>query len=403
MRRAGDNQRESESASSTHEKPASNAASEKPPARIEGEPSGPPRVWVILSDKHGDNAQALRVAAALGWDFERKFVQMKEPFVLGKPRVRPSLDHIDGDRSDALEPPWPDLIITIGRRPSSVALWVRHQSGGHAKIVLIGKTSGPIERFDLVIASGESSFPPLSNVVDVTLPLMSIDTEAIAAAGEAWRPRLAALPRPLIAMLVGGATGPFVYNRAVVERLIRTATEVMADTGGSVYITTSRRTPQSAVAALEDGLPAGARIFTWAPEVADNPFKGLLALADGFIVTGDSISMMVEVILCRKPLVIFPVPVSFIGSLDRWRRAFIRKLYAKSDGGWIDRLRRPVAGLFYRLRLANPTRDFAAFHQLLIDRGWAVPMGQGFPQPRREIPDDLSRVVASIKALYGPS
>ena len=403
MSRAGDNQRESETAPSAHEKPAGNALSEKPQARTERDPSGPPRVWVILSDKHGDNAQALRVAAALDWDFECKFVQMKEHFVLGKPRVRPSLDHIDGDRSDPLEAPWPDLIITIGRRPSSVALWVRQQSGGHAKIVLIGKTSGPIERFDLVIASGESSFPPLSNVVGVTLPLMSIDTEAIAAAGETWRPRLADLPRPLIAMLVGGATGPFVYNHAVVERLARTVDEVMAETGGSVFITTSRRTPQSAVTALKDGLPAGARIFTWSPEAADNPYKGLLALADGFIVTGDSISMMVEVILCRKPLAIFPVPVSFIGSLDRWRRAFIRNLYAKSEGGWFDRLRQPVARLFYRLRLANPTRDFAAFHQLLIDRGWAVPMGQGFPQPRREIPDDLSRVVASVKALHGPS
>ena len=45
-------------------------------------------------------------------------------YVDGKPWVRPSLHHIDLARSDALEPPWPDLIITVGRRPSMAATGV---------------------------------------------------------------------------------------------------------------------------------------------------------------------------------------------------------------------------------------------------------------------------------------
>lgn len=358
-----------------------------------------PSVWLILSGKTGDNGQALRVAEALGWRFERKHVQMRDAFVYGKPRVRPSLDHIDLPHSDPLEGPWPDIIITVGRRPCSVALWVRQQSGGRSKIVLIGKPSGPIEWFDLVIASAESAFPPLPNVTTVTLPLMYIDAEAIAAAAKKWRPEFADLPRPLIGMLIGGATGPFVFNRAVVDRLIKVAQEVMAETGGTVYFTTSRRTPESAVAEIRDRLPPGAWLFSWMPDATANPYHGLLALADGFIVTGDSISMMVEVVLARKPLAIFPVPVSFTGAIDQWRRVLIRHVFSTTGNGSIDGLRRLAAKLLYRLRLAAPTRDFLAFHRLLIDNGWAVPLGRGFPQPQHDVPEDLPRVVASIKAL----
>ena len=101
-----------------------------------------PRVWVILSDKRGDNGQVETLVDALGWPVENKYVHMKPEWVLGKPRYRPSLDHLDLSRSDPLEGPWPDLIITVGRRPSMVALWVKQQSGGKTKIVLIGKPSG---------------------------------------------------------------------------------------------------------------------------------------------------------------------------------------------------------------------------------------------------------------------
>ena len=374
------------------------SGAEPPRQDVEGTPDQP-SVWLILSSKTGDNGQALRVAGALGWSFEHKYVHMRDAFVYGKPRVKPSLDHVDLSRSDPLEGPWPDLVITVGRRPCSVALWVREQSRGRTKIVLIGKPSGPIEWFDLVIASAESSFPPLPNVTPISLPLMSIDTKAIARAGEEWRPRLADLPRPLIALLVGGATGPFTYDRTVVDRLVKAAEDVIARTGGTVYVTTSRRTPESAVAGLRERLPPGAELFSWEPGATGNPYQALLALADGFIVTGDSISMMVEVVLARKPLAIFPVPVSLLGAVDQWRRVFLRKLFTAGGNQSVDGLRQAVARVLYRLGLAAPTRDFLAFHKLLIDSGWAVPMGQGFPEPRRDVPDDLPRIVAAIKAL----
>ncbi|MDX1575704.1 MAG: ELM1/GtrOC1 family putative glycosyltransferase, partial [Kiloniellales bacterium] len=253
----------------------------------------PPRVWLVLGDKPGDNRQAEVVAEALGWPCERKRLVMRARYVQGKPRVRPSLHHIDAARSDPLEPPWPELVITVGRRPSMAALWIREQSGGRSKIVQIGKPSGRIEWYDLVIAGAEVVLPPLPNVLSLTLPLMQVDEASLAAAAELWRPRLAELPRPLIGYLIGGPTEPYVYDGAMADRLLDRARQHIAETGGTAYFTTSRRTPADLMAALRAGLPKGAHLFAWAPDASDNPYLGLLALADGFVVTGDSISMMV--------------------------------------------------------------------------------------------------------------
>jgi len=98
-----------------------------------------PKVWLLIGDKLGDNAQVTAVARALDWPQEYRRLVFREPYVLGKPRFVPDLFHVDRQRSDPIEPPWPDLILTIGRRPAMVALWIKRQSGGRTRIVLFGR------------------------------------------------------------------------------------------------------------------------------------------------------------------------------------------------------------------------------------------------------------------------
>lgn len=355
-----------------------------------------PRVWLVLGDKRGDNSQVEMVARALGWPCERRNLVMRPRYVVGKPWVRPSLHHIDLARSDRLAPPWPDLVITIGRRPSMAALWIARQSGGRTKLVLIGKPSGKTRRFDLIVAGAETRMPALPNVLSVTLPLMRVDAAAVAAAADAWRPRLADLPRPLIGFLVGGPTGPFRFDDSVTERLLALIDEVAA-AGGTPYLTTSRRTPPATIQALQAGLPEQARLFRWTPEAPDNPYLGLLGLADGFVVTGDSISMLVEIAGLRKPMAILELPCGWLGRADMIRRRWIHRMFDPERAGGL--LRRALVRTLYASRVVNHTRDFAAFYELLIERGLAVRAGQGFPAPRGEVPDELSLVVARIKAL----
>jgi mitochondrial fission protein ELM1 len=354
---------------------------------------------VVLGDKPGDNAQVHAIEQALPWPCEQRHIQVLEEFVFGKPKVGATLYHIDRQRSDPLEPPWPELILTSGRRPANVALWIREQSGGRTKIVFIGKPSSMPDDYDLVIYSAEHQFPPRPNLQQISLPLMRVEAAAIEAAARDWTPRFAGLPRPLTAFLVGGPTGPFVFNAAAVRRLLATIRRIIDETGGSVYLTTSRRTPPAAVAALEAGLPAGARLFAWSADAIENPYRGLLGLADGFVVTGDSISMMVEVIRLRKPLAIFPLPTGPAGSLDQSRRAFSRWLFAPAGDGPGERMRAGLCRLLYNAHIVTHTRDFVAFHALLVRRGLAGYASEPLRPPAGEVPDDLAVAVNRIMTL----
>ena len=359
-----------------------------------------PRVWLVLSDKWGDNRQVEIIARGLGWASERKYVHMRPGYVKGKPRTGASLHHVDLARSDPLEPPWPDLIITIGRRAAMAALWVREQAAGRTKIVLIGKPHGRLEPYDLIVVSqADNAVPPLPNVLPIAMPLMRIEPDVLAAAAESWRPRLADLPRPLIGILVGGPNIYFRYTGALVDHLLEAVDDIVARTGGTPYVTTSRRTPVPVVEALEARLPPEARLSTWTDETEADLYQGLLALADGLIVTADSISMMIEAIRAKKPMAICPVPLAVFGGLSNWRRTFVRWLFAFDGDGLGARLRQSLSRRLYRLHLVGQTRDFRAFQQLLFEEGLAVQLGSELVPPRRALLDEVPEVQARIRAL----
>ena len=137
---------------------------------------------------------------------------------------------------------------------------------------------------------------------------MRADPAAVAAAAARWRDRLADLPRPLTAVLIGGETQPFRFDRAVALELAKALDTLQSRDGGSLYLTTSRRTSAAVTEALAAGLPDGATLHRWQADDPDNPYLGLLGLADRFVVTGDSVSMMVEVARLGRPLAIFRFP-----------------------------------------------------------------------------------------------
>jgi mitochondrial fission protein ELM1 len=358
------------------------------------DPASPGRVWLLLGDKPGDNAQIDAVVEALGWPCERKVLQWREPYATVKPRFRVTLDHLDPDRSPPLEPPWPEVVLTIGRRPSMAALWVGERSGGRTRLVLFGKPSGMMERFDLVVAGAEVQLPRRPNLLPVRLPLMCPREADIETAVAKWRERLETLPRPLVGLLVGGPTVPFAFDARVGAELCRLAAGIAA-AGGTPYVTTSRRTPPGVVEALRRQLPAGAPLFEWAPGSADNPYLALLGLADGFVVTGDSVSMLAEVVRARKPLAILELPLGRFGIIDQARRSLFRRLFHHGGPGGF------LAAAATRAGLLAATRDFQAFHEMLFDAGLAVRGGEPLAPPKGAVPDDLPAVVARIKALSG--
>jgi mitochondrial fission protein ELM1 len=328
-------------------------------------PTLTPRTWLLLGEKPGDNAQLRVLADALGWSYETRTLRMRPEWVLGKPRVRPSLAHVDRERSDPLAPPWPELLVTVGRRLSSAALWVRRESGGATKLVLIGKPRRHLRRFDLVVAPAQYRIGARPNVVRIGLPLVRIDAAAAAAAAAAWRERLAGLPRPLLALLVGGPTKAVRVDADVARDLAARAAAEAARAGGSLYVCTSRRTPAPLLDAFAAGLPVRTPLYRWRPDDPYNPYLALLGSADRFAVTADSVTMLVEVARLGRPLAVAPLPA---------RRSWLRAL--------------------------TRSRDLDAVARWLIAHGLATELGDPWRAPGAALDDDLAAVVARVRALF---
>ena len=347
------------------------------------QPRHDPVVWLILSEKTGDNAQLLALAEALPWRCLTKRVAVREPYVFGKPRVSASLHHVDPMRSDALEPPWPDLVITIGRRMSMVALWVQLQAGGRTRLVLIGAPKGLARRFDLTVVSDQYRKVHRSNLIRITYPLQRIDEVSIAAEADACRSEFERFRRPLIAGLVGGSTKSVRFDAAVAARFVRDITEFAQREGGTLFVTTSRRTPSEVADVLERALPADAILHRWAADGSWNPYRALLGLADRFVVTGDSLSMQMEIARLGRPLAIYPLPASswFAG----------RRLGAS-----------PIDALVQRIAAVSRHRDLDAIPRRLVSDGYAVWFGEPFRLDGRRPPDELGHVAARVVALVRP-
>lgn len=357
-----------------------------------------PRIWLVIGDKPGDNAQVEIIAEALGLPYETRRMLPRPQYVLGKPNFKASLYHLDMERSDTLEAPWPDLIITIGRRPSMAALWIQKQSGGHSRIILLGRPKRWIERFSLIIVPSQYRMPENNRVLHLDLPLMRSNEAAIREATEAWRTRFENLPRPLTALLVGGQTKPFRFDTQAAETLIQTVRKTAGN--GFLYISTSRRTPPAVIETLKANLPPNSELYCWSKDNSDNPYLALLGLADQFIVTGDSMSMMIEVARLGKPLAIFALPYQK-GLAGKLQLLLGNWLHGGSGPTGANRLLLPVARLLFKLGLVRYSRDLTAIHRILYEKQLATPLEAGFSASGRKPEDELQRVVARIRETTG--
>jgi mitochondrial fission protein ELM1 len=113
-------------------------------------------------------------------------------------------------------------------------------------------------------------------------------------------PTLADLPRPIVAVLIGGANKAY---RLTLERLTEIAealAALLSENGGSLLLTPSRRTGERGTAMLRARLGRFPGVI-WDGN-GDNPYFAYLALADALLVTADSVSMISEAAATGKPV-----------------------------------------------------------------------------------------------------
>src|SRR5688572_931855 len=226
----------------------------------------------------------------LGWQYEIKQLRWQPDYDVDPAEAGISLAGLDTAASDPLAAPWPDVVIGIGYRSAPVSRWIGQQ-GGRAINVRLGRPRTDLAPYDLVITTPQYGLPPASNVRELLLPLVGVDTAETAKAIARWRPALDALPKPRVAVLLGGPTQHMAFDEAVAHRLADELNAFSERARCSLLITTSPRSPRGLKPVFERAIGRPHFFHEWAPDT-DNPYFAVLGLSDAAIVTGDSASMM---------------------------------------------------------------------------------------------------------------
>jgi mitochondrial fission protein ELM1 len=366
-----------------------------------GKRFGGPKVWLLMTRKTGENSQVLALGEALGWPYEIKRLTHRRTELLTNLLLGPNLAGVVKRQSTPLVPPWPDVVISAGRRNEPVCRWIRQQacrSGKTVRVVHVGRPLARMDRFDLVVTTPQYRIRPHPLVLQNFTPLHRVTSERLGEAAARWAERLGHLPRPYVAVVVGGHSGPYTLDRRAAKRLGEQANAMAATRGGSLLVTTSARTSEAAARALRGSINCPADFYTWSRKARDNPYFAYLALADAIIVTGDSISMLTEACATRKPVFIF--------DLGEGRLAMRRSVQADAKlRGWRlswnwDRPRAFIYRLAMGIGPRRLTRDIRIVHDFLVGSGRAVWLGDNFPPGPPPPPlGDIARTVARIRTL----
>jgi mitochondrial fission protein ELM1 len=373
-------------------------------------------VWVLLDQKPGHDTQSLGLVNNLGWSYEEKRLQFNWRGELPNSMVKGSVTSLKASSAPIAGPPWPDLLIAAGRRTVPIAEWIRQHSLGRTRTVQIGRLGTSREdHFDLGVAPNYAGLYPDPRRLETTMPLTRVSQESLDAAAARWCDELGKGKGPRVALLVGGTNVEHEFSPDCAKELGESVKAMVDAMGGSVLVSTSRRTSKAAAESLLSALGSScSHAYVWQTdrENSENPYMGYLAHADAFVVTGESASMLAEACTTGKPVTIFPLPERSAGIIA-WVRSVGRTLgdavasraYASPlNKRGIERPQRGVqrfcAGLLAKgwVRTGGHSR---LLHESLIAHGLAVYFDGNPPPPPASSVNEMNLVADRVRTMMG--
>ena len=266
-------------------------------------------LWILIDNRIGSRHQAEGIANYLNdSDFDIVYKNLSYTKFAGLPnfiRGR-SLLGLTSESKQDIQYPYPDFVLSSTRRTAPIARYIKKKNPATKLIQLIHIGRTGLKDFELVFVPEHDRYKVKAENIRYTIGCPHfITSEKLSEAKKEWEPVFAHLPHPITALIIGGAIKKHKFSIENAEALAKLVTEQKKNEGGSLLITTSRRT----------GLPAEEKIMSYLKDFPNyaylwgakdkNPYLGFLSCADNLIVTGDSVSMCCEATAAQKPLKIF--------------------------------------------------------------------------------------------------
>jgi mitochondrial fission protein ELM1 len=260
------------------------------------------KVWVLADNRPGNVNQLIGIAEQLGFPYEVKKIRYNVLAKLPNFLRGGSLIGMDKRVSDKLEGPYPDIVLSAGRRTAPIAKYLKKKNP-ITSIVQIMSPEASLKDFDLIVLPEHDNCEARDNIITTIGAPNKITLNIINEAAKQWEAEFSYLEKPYIALLIGGASKKGSLTEEHMLSLAKYASAIAYMNNASLLITTSRRTDPKLIAILTKRLTVP--YYLYSGQVPQNPFLAYLGLSDSIIVTGDSMSMCSESCSTGKPVYIF--------------------------------------------------------------------------------------------------
>ena len=313
-------------------------------------PNTPESCWALHDGAAGHRRQVLALAQALSPQVREWALETSAPWSWLAPRRLPGSERAFGEAFHrALSQP-PALALGCGRR-SALATRVLGSHG--ARTVQLLDPRLPASHWDVVVAPEHDGLRG-PNVITLCGSLNPVDDAWLQAGRDAF-PAFGALPSPRTVVLLGGPTKAVRFDRGAFEVMASRLELWLANSGGSLLVIGSRRTPPQ-LAQLSRNYWADTPGLRWFDDGdGANPYAGALAWADRIVVSPDSVNMVSEACATRAP-----VHVAEPGRATGRVKAYLDELLRRGRIHALGKL--PETGA------AEPLRETARVAAQVLDR-----------------------------------
>ena len=274
-------------------------------------------VWVLEDEGAAASGQAAAIAGRLGVPFRR----------IGS--AGPASQVRVGSR--------PQLIVSAGARSAAQSLLLRARHG--CRLVHCASSRTPLPRqlagypFDLMVlpasdvdavrgrkspGSGAGPGGP-GRLVPVLGPPHVVSPALLARARDLWADRLAHLPHPRLAVLLGGGLSDPRGAQALARRLAQMA----QGRNGCVLAAALAECPRTVADAFAAGLSGCLHLIHRSGEPGDDPMLGFLGSADAVVVAWTGAQALAEACAASAPVFVVPTPG---GRRTAWDRGLSARL-----------------------------------------------------------------------------
>jgi hypothetical protein len=353
-----------------------------------GGPAVEGAVVVLLHGKPGHNQQALALASALAQQTGRALRE-----------IRPALGEWRwalGWRAGLELPADAAILVASGWVTSRMARYCQRRRPD-LRLVLTGRKAGRVPDVGgAVVRCRHFALPPHPAALETLLPLNAARVTPCRDAGP-WQAWLDAPRR--VAILLGGPSKAYRLDESSLTVLVRAAQDFADRHAASLLLISSRRTAEC-LPALHRLRRSEDSLYVWQPDDPSNPYALALQHANAVVVTGESESMLADVLASGHRALLWPLPPQPEGLWQRFSAWVAQRAVRPTLNrrGSIT----PQQGLEYLCARALerawilPPRRLEALHELIIAAGHAERFTAAAELPVARVP---LQEVAEISAL----